>query len=123
MSAPGRIANSLFSATNENTVALANLNFDFTLIKFEAPKEFQAVGETLSHKRLSDAEDGAAHKTARRLGALFESLVPSAPRLLRAYGLRVSEIIKRPNINPHGSRNDGPFQNYLGADGTSIWAA
>ena len=104
-------------------MALANLNFDFTLIKFEAPKEFQALGETLSHQRRSDAEDGAAHKTARRLGALFESLVPSTPQLLKAYGLRASEIIKSPNINPRGSRNDGPFQNYVGADGTSIWAA
>ena len=123
MSALSKIANSIFSATNENTIALANLNFDFSLIKFAAPREFQGVGEKLSLQRRNEAEAGPAHGTARKLGALFEPLVPSTPQLIRAYGLRASEIIGKPEISPHGSRSDGPFAEYVGADGTTIWAA
>jgi hypothetical protein len=123
MSSISRIAGSLFTASNENTIALANLNFDFALVKYEAPKEFHAVGEKLSSRRRDDAEDGQTHKTARRLGALFEGIVPSAPELVKAYGLRASEIARLPKINPRGSDNDGPFKAFIGADATSIWAA
>lgn len=118
-----RLAASLFTASNDNTIALANLNFDFTLIKYEAPGEFQALGEKLSIQRRKDAEEGPVHQTARRLGALFEELVPPTPKLIKAYGLRSSEIASLPGVSPRGTRNDGPFEAFIGADGTSLWAA
>ena len=40
------------------TPALAKLNFDFTLYKVEAPKEYAAVGEGLSDIRKERAEEG-----------------------------------------------------------------
>ncbi len=123
MSSLGRLANSLFSLTNENTVALANLNFDFTLFKFEAPKEFRSIGNNLSLRRRDDAEEGKHHKTARKLAALFESLVPPTPSLLKAYGTRASEIACHPGANPKGSKEHGPFADFVGIDGTTLWAA
>jgi hypothetical protein len=123
MSAFGRLANSLFSVNNENTLALANLNFDFTLFKFEAPKEFRSIGNNLSLRRRDDAEQGKVHKTARKLAALFESLVPPTPALLKAYGTRASEIASQPGVNPRGSQDHGPFADFVGIDGTSLWAA
>lgn len=72
--------------------ALANFNFDFSLYKVEPPKEFEGVGSALSNIRREEAEAGTHHVTARKLGALFEGLLPSTPRLTRAYGKRASEI-------------------------------
>ena len=63
MSQLGQLRGAFFSATNENTLALVNLNFDFALVKFEAPQEFLPVGRSLSQQRRHDAEDGPAHKT------------------------------------------------------------
>lgn len=123
MSALGRLANSLLSVNNENTLALANLNFDFTLFKFEAPTEFRSIGNSLSLRRRDDAEQGKIHKTARKLAALFESEVPSTPALLSAYGKRASEIASDPGVNPKGSQEHGPFSDFVGIDGTSLWAA
>lgn len=123
MSSLGKIQNSILSATNENSLALINFNFDFSLRKVVAPHEYTAIGTALSSQRRKDAEDGPSHKTARKLGCLFESLVPSTPKLISAYGLRASEIIHAPGINPKGTSADGPFKDFVGADCTSIWAA
>lgn len=123
MSALGRLTNAFFSASNENTLALANVNFDFSVLKFDAPREFQVFGASLTKQRRDEAEDGSIHKTARRLGALFQALVPPTPNLIRVYGARASEIATCPNINPKGSSKHGPFEAYVGADGTSLWAA
>ena len=119
----GKVKNSLVAATQETTLALASLNLDFSLMKVEAPKEFRELGAYLSSSRRAVAETGPQHITARKLGALFHSVIPSIPRLVSAYGTRVSEIAKMPGINPRGSRADGPFAELVGADGTSIWAA
>ena len=123
MASLSSITNSIFSASNENTLALAALKFDFSLMKVEAPVEFTSLGSALTSKRRSDAEDGPVHKSARKLGALFEQLIPSTPKLIRAYGLRTSEIIEKPGINPSGSDRHGPFASFVGADGTAMWAA
>ena len=123
MSGLSKLTNSYFSATNENTLALANFNLDFAVFKFEAPKEFNGLGTSLSTARRNNAEDGPLHKTLRKLGCLFEQILPSTPRLIQAYGLRTSEIIQSPGISPKGSRSHGPFEPFIGADGTSIWAA
>ena len=123
MAALGKMAASMFSATNDNTLALGSLKLDFSLIKYEAPVEFSGLGAVLSTRRRADAEDGLHHKTARRLAALFEQLVPSTPKLITAYGLRSSEIIQTPGVNPKGSSKHGPFESFVGADGTAMWAA
>ena len=107
----------------EISPALANINFDFTLYRMEAPPEFQGVGSALSRHRKESAESGSAHRTARKLGALFERLIPRTPSLLKAYGLRASEIIASPNLNPKESREYGFFADQVGADATNIWAA
>ena len=108
---------------NENNLALANLKFDFSLMKVEAPAEFSGLGSALSLRRRVDAEEGQPHRTARRLGSLFEQLVPSTPKLITAFGLRSSEIMETPGINPMGSTTSGPFHSFIGADGTAMWAA
>ncbi|PGG96931.1 hypothetical protein GX51_07579 [Blastomyces parvus] len=118
-----RFVPSLTAPTIETTLALANLNFDFSLVKLEAPKEFLGLGNSLSRHRRESAEIGPTHITARKLGALFAQVVPSTPKLEEAYGKRVSEIAGSSDINPQGLRSDGIFADYIGADGTSIWAA
>ena len=111
------------AATQESTFALANINFDFSLVKMEAPLEYRGLGTTLSRKRKTEAEEGSTHITARKLGALFADDLPPTPKLAQAYGLRVSDIAENPKFNPKGSASDGPFAEHVGADGTSIWAA
>jgi len=45
----GKISASLFAVQNEASAALANVNFDFTLVKVEAPVEYKALGATISN--------------------------------------------------------------------------
>jgi hypothetical protein len=118
-----RVTAAMTAIYNENSVSLANLNVDFTLIKLEAPSEFLGVGRTISHSRKHSAEDGSVHKTARKLGALFASKMPNTPELYRAYGKRVSEISQSATANPQPTAKDGLFASYVGADSTSLWAA
>ncbi|PSN61771.1 hypothetical protein BS50DRAFT_639055 [Corynespora cassiicola Philippines] len=117
----GRITNALAAVQNEATIAAAQFNFDFTLVKCEAPKEYQPLGSILASSRKMSAEDGNAHITARRLGALFTGTCPSTPSLLKAYGNRVSEISAK--CKDSMNRSQSFFSDYTGADGTSIWAA
>lgn len=93
MSAIGRFAASLVSGTNENNFALANFNLDFSLVKVEAPIEYQGLRSALSKRRVEDAEQGQLHRTARRLGALFEQILPPIKKLAEVYGKRVSQIV------------------------------
>jgi hypothetical protein len=119
----GRLQASLAAATNEVTVAAASINFDFTLVKYEAPKEYRLLGELLSTKRKHDAESGAAHVTARRLGSLFEGVCPPTPNLIKAYGKRVSEIAELAASKTPVDYSKSIFASYSGVDATSIWAA
>ncbi|KEF52077.1 uncharacterized protein A1O9_11703 [Exophiala aquamarina CBS 119918] len=121
--AVGKFQASLAAATQETTFALANLNFDFAIWKVEAPPSYQPLGAALSLQRRNAAENGMPHVIARRLGTLFETLLPQIPSLVNAYGARASEIIQNPGTNPPGSKEHGPFQKFVGLDGTSIWAA
>ncbi|KAG9185468.1 hypothetical protein G6011_08012 [Alternaria panax] len=114
---------SVISAHNENYAALANFKFDFSLFKVEAPIEFNGIASALSTRRRVEAEQGPSHRTARRLGALFEDLVPSTPKLISAFGLRMSEIMNTSGVNAIGTGQHGPFEPYVGADGTTLWAA
>lgn len=117
-----RITPSLIAASNENTVALVNVNADFSLIKLEAPNEFKDLGRSLTHHRRELAEEGAVHRTACRLGALFESIAPLSPLVIKAYGARVSEI-SRSHTNENSATRHGVFADCIGMDGTSVWAA
>lgn len=119
----GNIAASAFAAKNENTVALASLNFDFSLFKLEAPTEFRQLGNALSSWRRSAAESGTAHRTARKLGALFEQVATISDSLYTAYGRRVSEISESDLLSIQDRKKYGLFEGQAGADGTSIWAA
>ena len=111
------------SIANENTLAFLNLNFDFALYKYEAPQEYMGLGASLNDRRREAAESGTPHRIARKLGALFEQVAPSAPELVSAYGLRVSEIAQMQGLNAKEKTRDGPFRDHMGVDGTAIWAA
>jgi hypothetical protein len=122
MASIGKFTAALTSVSNEVTVAAANFNIDFTLMKIEAPQEYQGLGTALSTGRREQAESGTAHTTARKLGALFEHIIPHTPKLYGAYGQRASEIAKSQSANS-ASTQIGPFSAHVGLDGTSIWAA
>ena len=107
----------------EIQASLAHFNFDFSLWKVEAPKEFDGVGSALSSTRRDVAENGSPHATAQKLGALFETLVPETPNLLRAYGQRTSEISQAVSLTPAARKSYGAFSGHAGSDATSIWAA
>ncbi|KAF4957164.1 hypothetical protein FSARC_11373 [Fusarium sarcochroum] len=124
MSSIGKINASLVGATQETTLTLANLNFDFSLYKVEAPTEYQDVGKCLSKRRLDAAEGGNEHVFARKLGALFSNVVPSTPNLVRVYGKRASEIVREVSSDSSvGSAKQSIFMECIGPDATSIWAA
>ncbi|RSL79100.1 hypothetical protein CEP51_007635 [Fusarium floridanum] len=123
MSSFGRLQAALAAATNEVTVAAANINFDFTLVKYEAPKEFQPLKGFLTTTRKHDAEAGKTHVIARRLGALFDGICPETPALIKAYGARVSEISKAATEKESRDYSKSIFAAYVGVDATSIWAA
>lgn len=79
----GQLQPSLAEVTNEVTLAAANINFDFTLVKYEAPKEYQPLGGILSNRRKQEAESGSSHVIVRRLGALFIGVCSSTPNLVK----------------------------------------
>ncbi|KAI3323143.1 hypothetical protein HD806DRAFT_102014 [Xylariaceae sp. AK1471] len=118
-----KIAASIASLNQETTFGLVNINFDFAMKKYDAPREFQGLGRELSQARIKAAEDGAVHVTARKLGALFRQCLPSTPRLIEAYGTRASDIASDPKVNPKPSKKHGVLADHVGIDGTSIWAA
>ncbi|KAL9623100.1 MAG: hypothetical protein Q9160_002614 [Pyrenula sp. 1 TL-2023] len=123
MTSIGKIISSAFQVSQEVTNTLATLNFDFTLLKVEAPKEYASFGMALSSQRRTEAESGTSHQVARKLGGLFQDDLPDTPHLVSAYGKRASEIAESPQSNPKGTAADGPFADHVGADGTTIWAA
>jgi hypothetical protein len=86
----GSFKAAVVSGISEATAALVNFNLDFSL--FEAPKEFSPVGDALSSIRRGSAESGVVHTTPRKLGTLFDPLLPDTPQLIKAYGSRASEI-------------------------------
>ncbi|MCJ1371363.1 hypothetical protein MMC20_002578 [Loxospora ochrophaea] len=123
MESIGRLIPALASGSVEITPALASFNFDFSLYKVEAPQEFKGVGDELSTIRREKPETGMPHVTARKLGALFERLLPSTPKLFKAYGQRTSEISRLSSIDREGRRSYAMFASQIGADATSLWAA
>ncbi|KAF9872260.1 hypothetical protein CkaCkLH20_10352 [Colletotrichum karsti] len=114
---------SAFAVTQETSISLANLNFDFSLVRVDAPPSFKGLGNELTSSRKKAAEEGTPHVTARKLGALFLDLLPSTPALIQAYGQRVTQIASRRDVNPKSAKVHGLFAEHVGIDGTSIWAA
>ena len=104
----------------ELNLAVASLNLDFTLCKFEAPPEYHGLGDSLTKHRKEEAEDGPLHRTARRLGALFDVILPSVPHLIAAYGKRVSDISSK---SAEKMATETLFAKQSGLDGGTIWAA
>lgn len=98
-------------------------NLDISLFRSKPPEEYLPIGSALSFRRKQEAETGQQHKIACFLGFLFGDLVPDTPKLISAYGKRASDIMSQPDINPCGTEKDGPFKDYVGADGTSVWTA
>lgn len=121
MASIGKFNTAILSVPNELTVAAANFNLDFSLMKVEAPKEFHGLRDALSSYRRREAEEGLPHMTARRLGALFDFIIPPIPHLIKAYGKRVSDISCL-GTEPQSHLN-GIFAAQAGPDGTNIWAA
>ncbi|KAL1850169.1 hypothetical protein Daus18300_013037 [Diaporthe australafricana] len=121
----GKVNASLMGGlTQETTMTLANLNFDFALCKIEAPTEYQGLGECLSTRHRAAAETGNEHILARKLGALFSHRLPATPKLVRAYGKRATETIREiSNRNTESATRGGVFREWTGPDATSIWAA
>jgi hypothetical protein len=122
MASVGKFVAALNSVSNEVTLAVAQFNMDFTLMKVEAPLEYQGLGSALSTNRREQAEAGSPHTTARKLGALFEEIIPDTPKLYAAYGERSSDIAKFHSTNGTITQL-GPFSAHEGLDGTSLWAA
>lgn len=118
-----KLVASTISIPNELSLAAANLNLDFTLIKLEAPREFGAVQNSLSPFRRQEAETGSLHRTARKLGALFHGVVSQPKALLAAYGSRVSQIAEKQKLDPSERAKHGIFSYISGADASSVWAA
>ncbi|KAL4861298.1 hypothetical protein BDV12DRAFT_208160 [Aspergillus spectabilis] len=116
---------SAVNAVAENNISLLHGNLDFALVKCQVPAELIPLGQRLSKQRRETAEDGSFHILARRLGILFEEILPSIPSLLRAYGTRASEITEAMDDAPTASAGvkQGVFGPHLGIDSTSIWAS
>ena len=126
MASLGQVTAAAVAARADTTIALANFNFEINLFtkRIDPPPEYEAVGQHLAKSRLKEAQDGALHITARKLGLLFKSVLPTTPCLIKAYGLRASEISKSAKANPQGDASSyGPFANRIGADATTLWAA
>ncbi|KAK4206319.1 hypothetical protein QBC37DRAFT_133716 [Rhypophila decipiens] len=119
----GRIQNAFMSATNEVVVTAANINFDFSMVKYEAPPEYRGISEALTSTRRQQAEAGEIHITARRLGALFEGTCPPTPKLIATYGTRATEIARTAAHSKSLDASNWIFSAYTGIDATSLWAA
>jgi len=77
------------SADPESILALARINFDFSLVRIEAPLEYQGLGTALSTKREREAEERSTQITAQKLGSLFADGLPYTPNTsLRLKSLR-----------------------------------
>ncbi|OTB05039.1 hypothetical protein M426DRAFT_57749, partial [Hypoxylon sp. CI-4A] len=128
MASFGQINAALTSLRAENTNALVNNHFELNLFTrriLEPPPEYAGVGQHLAPTRLKEAQEGTRHIIARKLAVLFKDHLelPSTPELIKAYGLRASEIARSSAANPRGDDSHGAFASMIGADGTTLWAA
>jgi len=106
MASIGNITAAAAAARFESTVALANVHLEFNMFtkRLNPPAEYEGVGQNFTKLRLKEAQDGAPHTTARKLGLLFKNVLSPTPELIKAYGTRASEIAKSANANAKGGR-------------------
>ncbi|CAH0044678.1 unnamed protein product [Clonostachys solani] len=126
MASFGNFNAALSSFRAEATNALVNINLEINFSKFvKPPPEYDAIGQNLARSRRDEAQNGARHILARKLGLLFKNhaALPPTPNLIKAYGERASEIAKSSTANPRGQPSHGPFSEVIGADATTLWAA
>lgn len=67
--------------------------------------------------------DQISHPITDRIGALFEGSLPNIEGLMKAYGVRVSDIAQSDKVKTKDTRASELFANQIGPDSTSIWAA
>ena len=118
-----KLTAALASGNAELQVALASMNLDISLIKMEAPKEYQPLALALPSRRKAEAEEGSTHAVARKLQALFSGLYMPTPALYTAYGSRASKITETQRRHAKTVDKRGPFAEHIGIEGGSIWAA
>ena len=118
-----KLTASLASGNAELQLALATLNLDVSLVKMEAPKEFQPLAHSLPSKRKGEAEDGSIHATVRKLQSLFSGLFTATPALYTAYGKRSSYISQKARAGEKNVSPGSPFAEHIGVEAGSIWAA
>lgn len=118
-----RLIAALSGGSTELTLALANLNFDVSLIKMEAPEEYRSVETALSKQTKTATEGGEIQACARKLQALFSPMLPQVPSLQTAYGSRDSDIAIKSRIESSEAIYPGPSADHVGIDGGSLWAA
>ncbi|KAI2462746.1 hypothetical protein F4781DRAFT_184384 [Annulohypoxylon bovei var. microspora] len=128
MASIGQFNAAAASLRAEATNALVNVNLEFNLFTkriIEPPREYAEIGQHLAPERLREAQEGTRHTIARKLGLLFKDsgILPSTPELIKAYGLRASEIASNSVANPRGNLSHGAFAGMIGADATTLWAA
>ncbi|CAG9983384.1 unnamed protein product [Clonostachys byssicola] len=126
MASFGNFNAALSSFRAEATNALVNVNLEINFSKFvKPPPEYDAIGQNLARSRRDEAQNGARHILARKLGLLFKNhaALPLTPNLIKAYGERASEIARSSTANPRGQSSHGPFAEIIGADATTLWAA
>ena len=76
----GRITTALASGHNENQLSLVNLNPDFTLLKVQAPLQFEGIDSMISSKRKENAESGLRGKESPDRREAEDSTIPIRPR-------------------------------------------
>jgi hypothetical protein len=96
MSGLGKLITAAVSRNTEVQASHASFNFDFSLLKVEAPAQYAGVSSSLTSLRRRDAEDGSSHITARKLAALFAAQIPATTSLFKAYRYRATEISSSP---------------------------
>ena len=118
-----QIKGSLLTNSAEAHFSAAAVHLDFSIVKVQPYEEYRDIGRSLSARRRVEADEGQPHVTAFQLGRLFSNLVPAIPNLIRAFGIRCSELANSPVFNPQGTSKHGLFANDVGLDSTSVWAA
>ncbi|KXX78284.1 hypothetical protein MMYC01_206494 [Madurella mycetomatis] len=75
--------------------------------------------------RVVDRRPRAARYTSRRDGSapLFEGVPPATPNLIKAYGMRATELAQQTSAQASLESLSWIFSAYRGIDATSLWAA
>ena len=102
------LSGSIVAAHIQNIASLVNTKLEVSLVRctplVESPVEFSPIGPALSLHRRKEAEGWQQHKLACRLGFLFNDIVSKTPKLTKAFGTPVFDILRRPGRESSGHR-------------------